>query len=150
MQTIEAGTRVTFRSILFLTDFSEPSEVAIPFVSALAREHGAKAFALHVFSPPTLAYASAESATTIGGLEEGAEKEMERLDSQLSSVDHETMIVRGESVWSTVIAHRRGVSRRRRRRRRRMPFPLLRSIMPCVPTITRSICPSSKTSEPGS
>ena len=102
MQTIEAGTRVTFRSILFLTDFSEPSEVAIPFVSALAREHGAKAFALHVLSPRTLAYASAESAATIAGLEEGAEKEMERLDSQLSSVDHETMIVGGASVWSTV------------------------------------------------
>ena len=102
MQTIEAGTRVTFRSILFLTDFSEPSEVAIPFVSALAREYKGKAYALHVLLPRTLAYASAESAATIEGLEEGAEKEMERLDSELSCVDHETMIVRGESVWSIV------------------------------------------------
>jgi nucleotide-binding universal stress UspA family protein len=103
MRTIDAGTRVTLRNILFLTDFSEPSEIAIPFVSALAREHEAKAYALHVLSPLPLAYASPESAAaTIEGLEEGAEKGMQRLDSQLSGVDHETMVVRGPSVWSTL------------------------------------------------
>jgi nucleotide-binding universal stress UspA family protein len=103
MQTIEAGTRVTLRNILFLTDFSEPSEVAIPFVIAIAREYEAKAYALHVLTPVALAYASPEStAATIEGLEEGAQAEMERVEAQLSGVAHETVIVRGQSVWPAV------------------------------------------------
>jgi nucleotide-binding universal stress UspA family protein len=103
MRTMEAGTRLSVKNILLLTDFSEPSEVAIPYAVALAREYEAKACALHVLTPIPLAYASPESAAaTIEGLEEGAQAEMQRLDSQLTGVDHETMIVRGESVWSGV------------------------------------------------
>jgi len=103
MRTIEAGTRLTLKNILLLTDFSEPSEVAIPYALALAREYEAKTYALHVLTPVALAYASPESAAaTIEGLEEGAQVEMERLDSQLSGVDHETAIVRAESVWAGV------------------------------------------------
>lgn len=103
MRTIEVGTRLTLKNILFLTDFSEPSEVAIPYAVAVAREYEAKAYALHVLTPVPLAYANPESAAAaIEGLEEGAQAEMQRLDSQLAGVDHETMIVRGESVWSGV------------------------------------------------
>jgi nucleotide-binding universal stress UspA family protein len=103
MRTIGAGTRLTRKNILFLTDFSEPSEVAIPYTVAVAREYEAKAYALHVLTPVPLAYASPESAAaTIEGLEEGAQTEMQRLDSQLAGVDHETILVRGESVWSGV------------------------------------------------
>src|SRR5215469_6005950 len=103
MRTIEAATRLTLKNILFLTDFSEPSEVAIPFAVALAREYVAKAYALHVLTPVPLAYASPESAAaTIEGLEEGAQAEMQRLDSQLAGVAHETMFVRSDSVWSGV------------------------------------------------
>jgi nucleotide-binding universal stress UspA family protein len=103
MRTIEVGTRLTLKNILFLTDFSQPSEVAIPYAVAVAREYEAKAYALHVLTPIPLAYASPESAAAaIEGLEEGAQAEMQRLDSQFAGVDHETMIVRGESVWSGV------------------------------------------------
>lgn len=103
MRTIEVGARLTLKNILFLTDFSEPSEVAIAYAVAVAREYKAKAYALHVLTPIPLAYASPESAVAaIEGLEEGAQAEMQRLDSQLAGVDHETMIVRGESVWSGV------------------------------------------------
>src|SRR5215469_15296649 len=103
MRTIEAATRLTLKNILFLTDFSEPSEVAIPFAVALAREYVAKAYALHVLTPVPLAYASPESAAvTIEGIEEGAQAEMQRLDSQLAGVTHETILVRSESAWSSV------------------------------------------------
>ena len=103
MGTIEAGTRLMLKNILFLTDFSEPSEVAIPYVVAIAREFEAKAGALHVLMPVPLAYASPESAAaTLEGLEEGAQVEMQRLDSLFTGVDHETMIVRGQSVWAGV------------------------------------------------
>jgi nucleotide-binding universal stress UspA family protein len=103
MRTIEAGTRVALKNILFLTDFSEPSEVAVSYAVAIAREYEAKACALHVLTPYPLAYASPESvAATIEGLEEGAQVEMQRLDSQLAGIDHETMVVHGLSVWSGI------------------------------------------------
>jgi nucleotide-binding universal stress UspA family protein len=103
MRSTASGTPLTLRNILFLTDFSEPSEVASPFVITLAREYGAKAYALHVLTPGAFAYVSSEpdSART-EGLEEAAQTEMLRIDSQFSGLDHETMIIRGESVWSVV------------------------------------------------
>jgi nucleotide-binding universal stress UspA family protein len=58
---------------------------------------------MHVLTPVPLAYASPESAATaIEGLEEGAQAGMQRLDAQLAGVPHETMLVRGESVWAPV------------------------------------------------
>jgi nucleotide-binding universal stress UspA family protein len=103
MKAIATGTRHALKNILFLTDFSEPSEVAIPFAAAIAREYEAKVHALHVMTPVPLAYTTPEStAAVIDGLEEGAQVEMQRVNSQLVGVTHETMIVRGESVWSSV------------------------------------------------
>jgi nucleotide-binding universal stress UspA family protein len=112
MKAIATGTRIAVKNILFLTDFSEPSEVAIPFAIAIAREYDAKVHALHVMTPAPLAYAIAEStAAVIDGLEEGAQAEMQRVDSQFVGVAHETMIVRGESVWSSIekILNDRGI-----------------------------------------
>ncbi len=103
MKAIETGTRLTLKNILFLTDFSEPSEIAIPFATAIAREYESKVYALHVLTPVPPAYASPESAAAaIEGLEEGAQVGMQRVDAQLVGVPHETMIVRGESVWPAV------------------------------------------------
>ena len=103
MHLIESGARLRLKNFLFLTDFSEPSELAIPFAVSLAREYEATLQALHVLTPVPLTYATAESATAaIEGLEEGAQAAMQRLDSQLAGVNHETILVRGESVWSSV------------------------------------------------
>jgi nucleotide-binding universal stress UspA family protein len=102
MKAVQTGTRLTLKNILFLTDFSEPSDIAIPYARAIAREYEAKVYALHVLTPFPLAHATPEStASVIEGFEEGAQAEMQRLDSQLVGVSHETMIVRGESVWSS-------------------------------------------------
>jgi nucleotide-binding universal stress UspA family protein len=103
MKTIATGARVTLKNILFLTDFSEPSEVAIQFAIAIAREYEAKGHALHVLTPFPLAFASMESAAAvIDGFEDGAVAEMQRVDSQLVGIPHETVIIRGESVWACV------------------------------------------------
>ena len=58
MKTVEASTRVTLKNILFLTDFSEPSEAALPFAVAIAREYGAKVHALHVLTPAPYVYST--------------------------------------------------------------------------------------------
>ena len=94
MRAIEAGVRLTLKNILLLTDFSEPSELAVPFATAIAREYESKVYAMHVLTPVPLAYASPESAAAaIEGFEEGAQAGMQR---------HDVMLVRGESVWPPV------------------------------------------------
>jgi nucleotide-binding universal stress UspA family protein len=103
MRAIEAGVRLTLKNILLLTDFSEPSELAVPFATAIAREYESKLYAMHVLTPLPLGYATPESAAAaLEGLEEGAQAGMQRLDAQLVGVPHETMLVRGESVWPSV------------------------------------------------
>jgi len=95
MRAIETGVRLALKNILLLTDFSEPSELAIPFAIAIAREYESKVYAMHVLTPVPLAYATPESAAAaIEGLEEGAQAGMQRVDAQLVGVPHETMLVR--------------------------------------------------------
>lgn len=103
MNGIATEKRVALKNLLFLTDFSEPSELAIPFAVALAREYQAKLHALHVLVPTPLAYASPETVgPAIEAMEEGAQAEMQRLDSQLVGVTHETIVVRDASIWSSI------------------------------------------------
>jgi len=45
------GTRVVLKNVLYLTDFSESSAVALPFAVAIARNYGATVHALHVLTP---------------------------------------------------------------------------------------------------
>ena len=95
MRAIETGIRLALKNILLLTDFSEPSELAVPFAIAIAREYESKVYAMHVVTPVPFAYASTESAAAaIEGLEEGAQAGMQRVDAQLVGVPHDTMLVR--------------------------------------------------------
>jgi len=102
MQSAPAGARITLKSILLLTDFSEPSENALPFASAVAREYGAEVHALHVLVPQPLMYTSPEAMAAIDAQEENAQAEMQRIESQLAEVPHEINVVRGIEVWAPV------------------------------------------------
>jgi nucleotide-binding universal stress UspA family protein len=46
MSTTDLSTATKVKNILYLTDFSEPSEAALPFAATLARGYGAKVHAL--------------------------------------------------------------------------------------------------------
>jgi nucleotide-binding universal stress UspA family protein len=77
MGTLDSGTRATLRNILYLTDFSEPSEASLPFATAIARNYGANIHALHVLiSRPRL--------------------------SQLAGVPDDTFLAWGIGAWLTV------------------------------------------------
>jgi nucleotide-binding universal stress UspA family protein len=51
MPATQAKQRVTFRNILFATDFSSAANAAMPYAAGFAKIFGAKLFALHVQEP---------------------------------------------------------------------------------------------------
>jgi nucleotide-binding universal stress UspA family protein len=99
----ETSVRLALPKILLLTDFSEPSELAIPFAIAIAREYESKVCALHVLTPIQHSFESPQSAAaTMEGLEERAQAGMQQVDAELVGIPHETLLIRGESVWPSV------------------------------------------------
>jgi nucleotide-binding universal stress UspA family protein len=103
MEILDTGTRVALRNILFLTDFSEPSEVALPFATAIARKYGAKIHALHVLIPDPYVYATPISVGFVKEAEEeSAKAEMQRVESRLAGVPYETILEWGVEVWPTI------------------------------------------------
>lgn len=100
MKTADTGNRIAVKNILFLTDFSEPSEAALPFASAVAREFGAKIHVLHVLIPAPYMYMTPDTtAVTIDAQEESAQGEMQRVESQFAGLPHEAAVVRSVGIW---------------------------------------------------
>jgi len=103
MSTQTITQRIAFKKILCLSDFSDASELALPFAINLSRAYDAKILSLHVLTPVPIAYVNPETAVTlIEDLEEGARQGMQRMDSQLAGVEHETLLLRDDTVWSAV------------------------------------------------
>jgi nucleotide-binding universal stress UspA family protein len=103
MSTIPVGSRLVLKNLLFLSDFSDASEFAIPYVLNLARKYDAKVHALHAVTPAATESGDAISmADALEGMEESAQSGMQRLDAQLFGVDHSMILSRGESVWHSV------------------------------------------------
>jgi nucleotide-binding universal stress UspA family protein len=100
---VETDAQVSLKNILFLTDFSGPSEVALPFAATMARRYGARVYSLHVFEPAPLVYTTPE--LTIGAIEaseENAQAAMLRVESQFAGMPHEAIMERGIGVWDAV------------------------------------------------
>ena len=112
MTTRQLIRRIELKNILYLTDFSEPSEVALPYAASLARGYDANVLALHVLTPPATNGRTFEQiGSAIGARDEAASASMDRVDSQLAGVSHETLALRDGSVWSAVskIIHERNI-----------------------------------------
>lgn len=104
MKAAQVGSRVTLKNILFLTDFSEPSEHALPFALAMAREFGAKLHALHVMIPQAYTYTTPELMDlALKAQEECTESAMQRVDAQMAGLVHKTHIVRGTGLWLPLV-----------------------------------------------
>lgn len=85
---------VKLKQILYLTDFSEASEAALPFALGIARSHGSTLHALHVLTTPLESYPESLRADR-----ELAEAEMKRLEPKLASVAHDTTIAHALDLW---------------------------------------------------
>jgi len=103
MAGVQTGTRIMLKNILYLTDFSEPSEAALPFAVEVARGFGAKVYALHVLIPSPYLYATPEgTAMGVEAEEEAALAAMQKVEATLVGLPHETIVERGVSVWSSL------------------------------------------------
>ncbi len=102
-KTTTPGTRINLKKVLYLTDFSEPSEAALPYAAAVAREYSAKVYAFHVMTPTPYVYTTPETTVaTMEACEEAAQAEMQRTDAQLVGLVHETIVENDVGVWPAV------------------------------------------------
>ena len=100
MQTLPVSTRIAIKNILFLTDFSEPSVIALPFAAMIARAYGAKVTALHALVSSIYTYMTPEMAASLLDAEaDVAKTEMSRVEAGLMGLPRETMIERNIGIW---------------------------------------------------
>lgn len=66
---------IRLKNILYTTDFSNPSRVALPVVAAIARKYGSQVFAAHVWAPLPYSMVPPESLSALEGKEEDAARE---------------------------------------------------------------------------
>lgn len=98
MTTARTESQLELKNILYLTDFSEPSERALPFAVMVARKYGATVHALHVLAP---AIRTPHPKATRAD-DDVAEIEMQKVQSQLAGVDHETRIEQAAEMWPAI------------------------------------------------
>jgi nucleotide-binding universal stress UspA family protein len=101
MASTNVDTRIPLNNILFLTDFSEPSRLALPFAAAIARAFGCKVHVLHILIPQ-LHRIHEFAAEEVLAEEECAQKDMRQLAGDLADVPHERLIEREVAVWPAV------------------------------------------------
>jgi nucleotide-binding universal stress UspA family protein len=98
--------RIHFENILYSTDFSQASNIALPYAVALAEHYGARIYAVHAISPEALVYFPPESVRlAVEAAEVSAKECMERLTSSaiFGDVPHESLVKQGE-VWDVLRA----------------------------------------------
>ena len=101
MQNLVCSAGISIKNILFLTDFSGPSEAALPFVTSLARGYSARVYGLHVVTPdPNICGAPAKRA--IAAIEMDEQLAKARLESQLAGLEHETIVDWSIDLWDAV------------------------------------------------
>ncbi|MFZ1034371.1 MAG: universal stress protein [Candidatus Acidiferrales bacterium] len=103
MAATETKAAVKVKNILYLTDFSEPSEAALLFATTLGRGYGAKVHALHLLLPAAYTYTTPGLTTlAIEAEEENAQAEMQKVESRLAGLEHRTLVERGIEIWPSV------------------------------------------------
>lgn len=103
MPSAQPSPPVAPKDILYLTDFSPPSEAALPFAISIARKYGAKIHALHVSILAPYLYTSSDMTVAAMQAElENACVKMKHVDSKLAGLEHETIVEKGMGVWPAV------------------------------------------------
>ncbi|HVI09176.1 MAG TPA: universal stress protein [Candidatus Binatia bacterium] len=102
MTTLETGKRIALRNVMFATDFSACSDVALPYALAIARQYEAKLFAAHVMACEDYMFATPDLWPAYVQRDAALEKEAgERLDKQFPEIAHKSLVARGD-VWPSL------------------------------------------------
>jgi nucleotide-binding universal stress UspA family protein len=104
METLESNTRIGLQNILFATDFSTSSEMAMHYALAIARRYDSKIFVAHVIRPDAYQLVPAESQPTVmGQARRYAEQEMANvlISGRLRGIPHQVLLGQGE-MWSAL------------------------------------------------
>jgi nucleotide-binding universal stress UspA family protein len=100
--------RIALKNIVYLTDFSHPSEMALPYAKAMAQAFDAKVYALHVLVPDVVSYMTPESpAAALEAMGKVAARRMGNVDEQFANLPHESIVAHAESLWSVLEAELR-------------------------------------------
>ena len=104
MNTLDSGTRISLRRILWATDFSACSEAALQYALAFSRRYGSHLYLAHVVRPESFEFVVPEAVNAM--LEEarrGAEDQMARLlvTGRLRGVSHQVIIGAG-MLWPVI------------------------------------------------
>lgn len=93
-------TAVAIKNILFATDFSEVSEAALPYVTALSLRYGSTVHVAHVLPEATLVRPSPVDPALFGSIYEqahsGAQEKIQRLSDRLRGFPHQAYIRHGK------------------------------------------------------
>ena len=111
MGELTVALGIGIKQILFATDFSQPSERALPYALSLAREYDARIFAAHIAAEPFGVPASMrEGLHGLGIKRHKEEGGLAHLESQLRELRHE-IIWREGDVWTELseIVQREGI-----------------------------------------
>ena len=106
MQVVDSKTQIALKNILFATDFSTCSEMALHYAAALARRYGSKLHVTHVMLPEAFLMAPPEgyvlgpprAPVSYDRVREQAEADMAALAQSplLGGITHETILGEGE------------------------------------------------------
>jgi nucleotide-binding universal stress UspA family protein len=93
------GTDVTIKNILFATDFSQVSEAALPYLTALSLRYGGMVHVAHVLPNATLLRPGAPDPAVFGSIYEdahsNAREKMQAISLRLSGCPHKTYVRHG-------------------------------------------------------
>lgn len=108
MKTLEVTSHagISLKNILFATDFSEASQVALPYAAAIARRYDSQLHIAHITSPASYVISSQPGdQATLESIHEAAladaRQRMKTLASHLKTVPHHTYVREGE-VWDSL------------------------------------------------
>jgi nucleotide-binding universal stress UspA family protein len=97
------ASKIALRNILFATDLSPGSLLALPFAASIAQRYAGKLFLAHILPNEDYASVSSESRATLDRLESGAKEGLVGALGTLRNVDHEILTDHG-SLRSRLLA----------------------------------------------
>jgi nucleotide-binding universal stress UspA family protein len=96
--TVQVNESIGIKKILYLTDFSGPSQVALPVAIELARQYSGSIEAVHVLTPMI----PETCPEAVQADEELAAAEMKKIETQIVGAPFTSATVHESSVWKAV------------------------------------------------